>query len=63
MTFFGIEFNYRLTIHGLLMIAQIFSDDDVEDTLSRKWPVMVCVLCSVVITFVITELCKWQEIK
>lgn len=45
------------------MTGQIFTDSDVEDTLSRKWPVMVCVLCSVLVTFVITELCKWQEIK
>lgn len=52
-----------LTCHGLLMVLQIFWDDDVEKTLSRKWPVMVVVLCSALVTFAITELCKWQEIK
>lgn len=53
----------RLTVHCLLMVAQIFTDDDVEETLSEKWPVMLFVLSSSVVTFFITELCKWQEIK
>lgn len=55
-----------LTIHGLLMVCEIYGaddDDDVEEKLLRKWPVMVFILCSVLVTFFITELCKWQEIK
>lgn len=56
-------FSCRLTCHALLMVGQIFGEDDVEETLGEKWPVMVFVLCSAVVTFVVTELCKWQEIK
>lgn len=52
-----------VTGHLLLMLAQLFGDDDVEETLSRKWPVVVAAFSSALITFFIMELCKWQEIK
>lgn len=52
-----------LLFHSLICTAEILLNDDVHDQLEDAWPAIVFMFLGCLISLVVSEICKWQEIK
>ncbi|KAL9880064.1 transmembrane protein 94 isoform X1 [Glossina fuscipes] len=52
-----------LLLHGLICTSQIFLNDNVFHHVFHVWPAAVFLYSSSLISLLVSEICKWQEIK
>ncbi|XP_075158243.1 transmembrane protein 94-like protein l(2)k05819 isoform X2 [Haematobia irritans] len=52
-----------LLFHTLVCIGQILCDDELRDQVAEAWPAIVFLFCGIFISLIVSEICKWQEIK
>lgn len=52
-----------LTFHSLICVGQILLDEELRDHVSEAWPAIVFIFCGIFISLIVSEFCKWQEIK
>ncbi|XP_073833777.1 transmembrane protein 94-like protein l(2)k05819 isoform X3 [Musca autumnalis] len=52
-----------LVFHSLVSVAQILLDEELRDNAADAWPAIVFIFCGILISLIVSEICKWQEIK
>uniref|UniRef100_A0A1I8Q6P6 Transmembrane protein 94 n=1 Tax=Stomoxys calcitrans TaxID=35570 RepID=A0A1I8Q6P6_STOCA len=52
-----------LVFHALVCVAQIMLDEELRDQVAEAWPAIVFLICGIFISLIVSEICKWQEIK
>ncbi|XP_037809447.1 transmembrane protein 94 isoform X1 [Lucilia sericata] len=52
-----------LFFHSFLCMTEILLNDDVHDQLDDAWPAIVFLFVGCLISLIVSEICKWQEIK
>ncbi|XP_058988046.1 transmembrane protein 94-like isoform X1 [Musca domestica] len=52
-----------LVFHALVSVTQILLDDELRDHVAEAWPAIVFIFCGILISLIVSEICKWQEIK
>ncbi|KAM7348450.1 transmembrane protein 94-like protein l(2)k05819 isoform 3-T3 [Cochliomyia hominivorax] len=52
-----------LLFHSLICTIEILLNEDVPDQLDDAWPAIVFLFVGCLISLVVSETCKWQEIK
>lgn len=56
-------FLYSFLTHSLLFMLQVAFNDYNFKEMSEKWPALIVLFVSVVVLFLISEFCKYYEIK
>lgn len=52
-----------LLFHSLICTAEIMLNDEIRDQLEDAWPAIVFLFVGCFISLIVSEFCKWQEIK
>ncbi|XP_035897448.1 transmembrane protein 94 isoform X2 [Anopheles stephensi] len=52
-----------LLVHLGLVVLQLCTDDYLWQEMERVWPIVVCIVLTVLATFLASEFFKWEEIK
>ncbi|XP_023294328.2 transmembrane protein 94 isoform X5 [Lucilia cuprina] len=52
-----------LVFHSFLCMTEILLNDDVHAQLDDAWPAIVFLFVGCLISLIVSEICKWQEIK
>uniref|UniRef100_T1PI09 Phosphatidylinositol-specific phospholipase C n=1 Tax=Musca domestica TaxID=7370 RepID=T1PI09_MUSDO len=52
-----------LVFHALVSVTQILLDEELRDHVAEAWPAIVFIFCGILISLIVSEICKWQEIK